>query len=106
MRTASTSFGLANVVVNVIKERVMNHKYQMTVQEFADLVASTVYECGYFQKGELAHPEDIEAAFTSVATSVAKGATFMIRKLNTNNTKYTDTGSISSNVNVYSKTTI
>ena len=60
----------------------MNRNYQMTVQEFADLVTNTVYDCGYFQKGELAHPEDIEAAFTSVATAVAKGATFMITKVN------------------------
>lgn len=100
MMTASTSFGLANVVVNVIKEKTVNHNYQMTVQEFADLVATTVYECGYFQKGQLAHPEDIEAAFTSVATSVAKGATFMISKINSDSTKYQSAEYISSNVKV------
>jgi hypothetical protein len=58
----------------------MNYRYQMTVQEFANLVANTVYDCGYFQKGEVAHPEDIESAFTSVATAVAKGATYVITK--------------------------
>jgi hypothetical protein len=92
------------------RRRIMNYKYQMTVQEFADLVANTVYECGYFQKGELAHPEDIEAAFTSTATAVAKGATFMIRKINnvaekTDYTKKINT-SIDSSGNVYSKNTI
>jgi len=100
MRTASTFFGLVNVDAIVIKEKTMNHNYQMTVQEFADLVATTVYECGYFQKGQLAHPEDIEAAFTSVATSVAKGATFMISKINTHSAKYQNAEYISSNVKV------
>lgn len=60
----------------------MNYRYNMTVQEFADLVVNTVYDCGYFQKGQVAHPEDIEAAFTAVATAVAKGATHVIAKIN------------------------
>lgn len=84
----------------------MNHNYQMTVQEFADLVSNTVYECGYFKKGELAHPEDIEAAFTSVATSVAKGATFMISRINKYSTNNINTESISSNVKMRSENTI
>jgi hypothetical protein len=74
--------------VNVTKEKKMNYRYNMTVQEFADLVANTVYECGYFQKGQVAHPEDIEAAFTSVATAVAKGATHVIAKINDVNINY------------------
>jgi hypothetical protein len=56
--------------------------YYMTVDEFAKLVAETVYECGYFKPGDLNHPEDIEAAFTSTATAVAKGATFVCQKMN------------------------
>jgi hypothetical protein len=56
--------------------------YYMTVDEFAKLVAETVYDCGYFSRDELLHPEDIEAAFTSTATAVAKGATFAIKKIN------------------------
>lgn len=103
---ASTFFGRVNVDAIVTKEKTMNHNYQMTVQEFADLVASTVYECGYFKKGELAHPEDIEAAFTSVATSVAKGATFMISRINKYSTNNINTESISSNVKMRSENTI
>lgn len=83
----------------------MNHNYQMTVQEFADLIAKTVCECGYFQKGQLAHPEDIEAAFSSVATAVAAGATFMIGKINDVKSKFDytkTTTTVDSSGNVYS----
>ena len=55
--------------------------WYMTVDEFAALVADTVYECGYFNRGDRVHPEDIEAAFSSVATSVAKGAAFVGKKV-------------------------
>jgi len=54
--------------------------YFMTVDEFAHLVTEAVYECGYFKPGQIAHPEDIEAAFTSTATAVAKGASFASKR--------------------------
>lgn len=56
--------------------------YYMTVDEFAKLVAEVVYECGYFKPGDLNHPEDIEASFTSIATAVAKGASHVVSKVN------------------------
>ena len=57
----------------------------MTVNEFANLVAETVYERGFFKPGDRNHPEDIEAAFTTVATAVARGATYAIKKMVSNN---------------------
>lgn len=50
--------------------------WYLTVDEFARLVADTVYECGYFKRGDRFHPEDIEVAFASVATAVSKGISF------------------------------
>lgn len=50
--------------------------WYLTVDEFAHLVADTVYECGYFKRGDRFHPEDIEVAFASVATAVSKGISF------------------------------
>jgi len=55
--------------------------YYITVDEFANLVTEAVYECGYFKREDLNHPEDIEAAFTSTAVAVAKGATFVINRM-------------------------
>ncbi len=76
----NTFFGQASVVVNVIKEIVVNSSnvpdWYLTVDEFARLVADTVYECGYFKREDRMHPEDIEAAFTSTATAVSRGISF------------------------------
>ena len=71
------------VVVNVIKEKIMGNypNWYMTVDEFAALVADTVYECGYFNRDDRVHPEDIEAAFSSIATAVSKGASFVGKKV-------------------------
>jgi hypothetical protein len=80
MKIVNTFFGQASVVVNVIKEKIMNSynvpDWYLTVDEFAHLIADTVYECGYFKRGDRMHPEDIEAAFTSTATAVSKGISF------------------------------
>ena len=76
---------LEYVDVNVIKEKTMNWdkpEYYMTVDEFAKLVAETLYESGYFKRDDLIHPEDIEAAFTSTAIAVAKSSAYIISKIN------------------------
>ena len=79
--------------------------WYLTVDEFARLVADTVYECGYFKRGDRMHPEDIEAAFTSTATAVSRGISFAgvksgrkvsynfvdAKTINTTNTKVTYT---------------
>ncbi len=50
--------------------------WYLSVDEFARLVADTVYECGYFKQGDRVHPEDIEGAFTCTTTAVARGIAF------------------------------
>lgn len=61
--------------------------YYMTVDEFAKLVTETLYDSGYFNRDETFHPEDIEVAFTSTAISVARGASYLISKINKSPTK-------------------
>ena len=61
----------------------------MTVDEFANLVTKTVYECGFFKPEDRNHPEDIEAAFNTVATAVARGATYATSKMININHKIT-----------------
>ena len=48
------------------------NNYYLTVDEFAKLVTEAVYECGYFKPGDRNHPEDIEAAFSQIAYTIAK----------------------------------
>lgn len=50
--------------------------WYLTVDEFARLVADTVYECGYFKREDRMHPEDIEGAFASTATALSRGISF------------------------------
>lgn len=45
--------------------------WYLTPQEFADIVVSSLEENNYFKRDEKAHPEDIEAAFSTTATAVA-----------------------------------
>lgn len=73
--------GQVNVGVIVIRRNMSNLNWYMTVDEFATLIANTVYDCGYFKKGDLAHPEDIDAAFSSVSTAVARGIGYAGKKI-------------------------
>jgi hypothetical protein len=55
--------------------------WYMTTDEFANLIVESLHEQNYFKKGERVHPEDIVAAFTSTAESIAKGAGFAGKKM-------------------------
>lgn len=54
--------------------------WNVTVQEFTDVVVQAMYELGYFKEGQNYHPEDIASTFTTVATSVAMGMAFSAMK--------------------------
>lgn len=45
--------------------------WYLTPQEFADIVVESLEENNYFKRDELAHPGDIEAAFSTTASAVA-----------------------------------
>ena len=92
MMVANMYLDQVSVDVTAIREKKMSDmftKSYMTVDEFANLVTQTVYECGYFKPEDRNHPEDIEAAFTTVATAVARGATYATSKMVKNNYKIT-----------------
>ena len=84
MMVANMYLDQVSVDVTAIREKKMSDMFTrsyMTVDEFADLVAKTVCECGFFKPEDRNHPEDIEAAFTTVATAVARGATYATSKI-------------------------
>jgi len=56
-------------------------KYYMTPEEFVDVVLDSMEELNYFKRNEKAHPEDIVISFVTQAEAVAKGASFVIRKI-------------------------
>jgi len=55
--------------------------WYLTPQEFADIVVDSLVENNYFRRDEKAHPEDIEAAFSTTATAVARAISTMGRKI-------------------------
>lgn len=55
--------------------------YYMTPEEFVDVVLDSMEELNYFKRNEKAHPEDIVISFVTQAEAVAKGASFVIRKM-------------------------
>ncbi len=55
--------------------------WNVTVQEFTDVVVQAMYEAGYFQEGRNYHPEDISSTFSIVANSVALGMAYSSRKM-------------------------
>lgn len=55
--------------------------HYISPRELADLVIQSLENQGYFKADELAHPEDLVVAFTSVAESISVGAGYVIRKV-------------------------
>jgi len=54
--------------------------WNVTVEEFVNVVVESMYEAGYFRQGQNYHPEDIASTFGTVATSVAAGMAYSSRK--------------------------
>jgi hypothetical protein len=63
-----------------MEEEVMT-TWNVTVEEFTNVVVQAMYEAGYFQEGKNYHPEDIASTFSTVATSVATGMAYSSRKM-------------------------
>jgi hypothetical protein len=62
-------------------EEVAMTTWNVTVQEFTNVVVQAMYEIGYFKEGQNYHPEDIASTFSTVATGVAMGMAFSARKM-------------------------
>jgi len=62
------------------KSKFGNSNLYMTTEEFAQLVVDALDEQNYFKKGEVAHPGDICAAFSTVAETIGKAMEWAIRQ--------------------------
>ena len=52
----------------------------MTTREFADLVIEALHEQNYFKIDDVAHPQDIAMAFTTVGETIGAALTWAIRQ--------------------------
>lgn len=50
----------------------------MTTRELADLVIEALHEQNFFKKGEVAHPQDIAYAFSTVAETIGSAMSWAI----------------------------
>ena len=75
------------VTVNVIRRNNKMSSYinvpewYITPDEFAKLVTDCLYDSRTFSRDEKLHPEDIEIAFSSVASTIASSITYIGKKL-------------------------
>jgi hypothetical protein len=76
-----------------IKEKEMSKiKYSdsnlyMTTREFADLVVEALNEQNYFKHGEVAHPQDIAFAFSTVGETIGSALYWAIKQEHESNKK-------------------
>jgi len=59
----------------------------MTTREFADLVVEALNEQNYFKHGDLAHPQDIAYAFSTVGETIGSALYWAIRQEHESNKK-------------------
>lgn len=52
------------------KSKFGNSNLYMTTREFADLVVEALHEQNYFKHDDVAHPQDIAYAFTTVGETI------------------------------------
>jgi hypothetical protein len=68
----------------------MNKDLYMTTQEFANLVASSIVEQGYFKANDLCHPEDLSNAFVMMSQTIGTTLCWGIARTNKNLSKNGD----------------
>ena len=64
-------------------------EWYVTPDEFAKLVTQCLYDSKTFSSDEKLHPEDIEIAFSSVASTIASSITYIGKKLEEKKKIYT-----------------
>ena len=57
-----------------------NSNLYMTTREFADLVVEALHEQNYFKHDDVAHPQDIAYAFTTVGETIGNAMYWAIQQ--------------------------
>lgn len=61
--------------------------WYLTPEEFAEIIVDSLEENNYFKRDELAHPVDIEAAFSTTAAAIATAIDHVGKKIHKKNKK-------------------
>lgn len=62
------------------KSKFGNSNLYMTTREFADLVIEALNEQNYFKHDDVAHPQDIAYAFTTVGETIGNAMNWAIKQ--------------------------
>lgn len=62
------------------KSKFGNSNLYMTTQEFADLVVQALHEQEYFKTDDIAHPEDIAFAFSTIGHTISTAMSWAIKQ--------------------------
>lgn len=62
------------------KSKYGNSNLYMTTREFADLVIESLHEQNYFKHDDIAHPQDIAYAFTTVGETIGNAMNWAIQQ--------------------------
>lgn len=62
------------------KSKFGNSNLYMTTREFADLVVEALHEQNYFKHEDVAHPQDIAYAFTTVGETIGNAMSWAIKQ--------------------------
>lgn len=62
------------------KSKFGNSNLYMTTREFADLVVEALHEQNYFKYDDVAHPQDIAYAFTTVGETIGSAMYWAIQQ--------------------------
>ena len=62
------------------KSKFGNSNLYMTTSEFADLVIEALHEQNYFKHDDVAHPQDIAYAFTTVGETIGNAMSWAIKQ--------------------------
>ena len=60
------------------KSKFGNSNLYMTTTEFADLVVEALHEQNYFKRDDVAHPQDIAYAFTTIGETIGNAMAWAI----------------------------
>jgi hypothetical protein len=64
----------------VAKSKFGGSNLYMTTREFSDLVIQTLHEQNYFRHNDVAHPQDIAHAFTTVGETIGNAMSWAIKQ--------------------------
>lgn len=62
------------------KSKFGNSNLYMTTREFADLVVEALHEQNYFKYDDVAHPQDIAYAFTTIGETIGNAMSWAIKQ--------------------------